>query len=103
MIQPELIRIRALNFRVQTEFRKRASLRRMDSGRGRFFDQSEIPVLANLNAALLEASRNPRQEFSENCERLEALAPRLLPLLADDSKPGARQCSLLGDLASRLG
>jgi len=103
MIQPELMRIRDLNFSMQTEFRKRASMRRRDSGRGRFFDQSEIPVLANLNAALLEASLDPRKEFSENCERLEALAPRLLPLLADGSKPGARQCNLLGDLASRLG
>jgi hypothetical protein len=101
MIQPELIRMRALNFSMQTEFRKRASMRLRDSGRGRFFDQSEIPMLANLNAALLEASCNPGQEFSENCERLDALAPRLLPLLADGST--RRRCSLLGDLASRLG
>jgi flavin-dependent dehydrogenase len=100
-IQPELIRIRALNFSMQAEFRKRASLRLRDAGRGRFFDQSEIPVLANLNAALLETSRNQGREFSENCARLDALAPRLLPLLADDSTRG--RCSLLGDLASRLG
>jgi flavin-dependent dehydrogenase len=102
-IQPELTRIRALNFSMQTEFRKRASMRLRDAGRSRFFDQSEIPVLANLNTALLEASCNPRREFSENCARLDALAPRLLPLLADDSKPGAGPCSLLGDLHSRLG
>jgi hypothetical protein len=76
-------------------------MRLRDPGRGRFFDQSEIPMLQNLNAALLEANRNPGQEFSENCERLDALAPRLLPLLADGSKRG--RCSLLGDLASRLG
>ena len=103
MIQPELVRIRALNSRVQAEFRERASMRLRDSGRGRFFDQSEIPILADLNAALLESSANPRQEFRENCERLEALAPRLLPLLAAGSKPGAGRCSLLGDLQSRLG
>jgi hypothetical protein len=103
LIQPELVRVRTLNLAMQTEFRKRATLRQQDSGCGRFFDQSEIPVLANLNSALLETHRNPHSEFTGNCERLAVLARLLLPLLTDRGTPRAGQCGLLGDLASRLG
>jgi hypothetical protein len=103
LIQPQLMRVRTLNLAMQAEFRKRASLRLRDSGRGRFFDQSEIPLLANLNAALLDTGGDPRQEFTENCNRLDALAPLLRPLLADGSSPGTGSCSLLGDLHRRLG
>lgn len=102
VIQPELIRMRALNASVQIEFRKRASGKRADRGMGRFFDQSAIPVLADLNAALLEPADKPELEFKENCERLEGLAPLLLSMLANTVPSDKRQSSLLGDLGSRF-
>jgi flavin-dependent dehydrogenase len=101
-IQPGLNRIRALNDSVQAEFRKRASEKNVDRGMGRFFDQSAIPVLADLNAALLESDGNPGREFRENCERLEGLAPQLLSMLAGTAPNGKGRSSLLGDLNSRF-
>lgn len=101
-IQAELARMRALNASVQTEFRKRASGKHADRGMGRFFDQSAIPVLADLNAALLEPADKPELEFKENCERLEGLAPLLLSMLADTVSSDKHQSSLLGDLGSRF-
>jgi hypothetical protein len=92
----------ALNASVQTEFRKRASGKHADRGMGRFFDQSAIPVLADLNAALLEPADKPELEFKENCERLEGLAPLLLSMLADTVSIDKHQSSLLGDLGSRF-
>ena len=100
--QPALLRIRALNERMQGEFRTRALDRHQDQGQGRFFDQIAIPVLADLNAALLEPTDTPKKEFDANCERLDALGPILLSLLAGEASTDSRGCSLLGDLESRL-
>ncbi|MEX2497165.1 MAG: lycopene cyclase family protein [Woeseia sp.] len=101
-LQPALIRTSLLNQSLQKEFRKRAAEQHQDRGCGRFFDQSAIPVLAGLNAALLDNSSNLRAEFSGNCERLEALAPLLLSLLDGHSPANRGSCSLLGDLADRF-
>ena len=101
-LQPALTRIRALNDSLQTEFRKRASMRHVDPGTGRFFDQSAMPVLANLNAALLQPTDNPGREFKENCERLEGLAPLLLSMLGGSAPKHKGPDSLLGDLNSRF-
>jgi flavin-dependent dehydrogenase len=101
-IQPELMRTRALNESVQTVFRKRARARHQDLGSGRFFDQSAIPVLSNLNAALLDDCSDLRAEFSDNCRRLEALAPLLLTLLDESAPINSGNCGLLGDLARRF-
>jgi len=99
--QTSLERTRALNADMQTEFRKRALAANVDTGSGVFFDQIEIPVLAELNAALLEPQAGLEQEFAHNCERLTRLAPILLSLLAGQNRNG-RECSLVGDLERRL-
>ncbi len=101
-LQPGLARMRALNDRMQSEFRNRASAKHEDRGTGRFFDQSAIPVLAELNAALLKPSGKPDCEFTENCERLEGLAPLILSMLAGTASNDKQQSSLLGDLSCRL-
>lgn len=103
MIGPELSRISTLNSNVQSTFRQRASEKRSDHGKGRFFDQMAIPVLADLNAALLEPAENLRLEFEKNCKRLEGLAPLLLDILKDNSTNKKHHCSLLGDLRGRFG
>ncbi len=103
IIEPQLAAIRALNASLQSAFRLRAGERLSASGEGRFFDQLAIPVMYSLNAALLEPTGNLRQEFTENCTRLEALAPRLLNLLNAEKTGGNQQCSLLGDLSARFG
>lgn len=100
-LQPELTQIRTLNESVQLVFRQRAQAKHQDRGQGRFFDQSAIPVLADLNAALLDDPCDSRAEFSANCERLRALAPLLLSLL-DGSAPTRGNCRLLGDLSRRF-
>jgi flavin-dependent dehydrogenase len=102
LAQPELTRIRALNEKMQATFRQKALDRHEDKGRGRFFDQIEMPVLADLNAALLQPPAGLEKEFADNCQRLEALAPLLLKLLAAGKSQGNGNCSLLGDLESRL-
>jgi len=102
-IQPQLAKIRALNEDMQAEFRKRADEKRVSPGKGRFFDQSAIPVLADLNAALLKSPDHLQLEFTENCERLEGLAPLLLSMLANDQSRATSADSLLGDLNHRLG
>ena len=99
-IQTKIVELRALNEKMQARFRSRAAEKREDEGSGRFFDQTAIPVLYNLNAALLEPSNSPDKEFTDNCERLERLAPVLLTLLEDTSSAG--NCSLLGDLRQRF-
>lgn len=102
-IEPRLASIRALNLSLQTAFRQRAAERRSIPGAGRFFDQRAIPVMRNLNAALLEPTGNLQLEFVENCDRLEVLAPLLLNLLNATGKSGDGHCSLLGDLSGRFG
>lgn len=99
-IQPRLIAMRDLNGTMQELFRLRARGRRRDEGRGRYFDQISIPVLYNLNAALIEPTDSPRKEFEENCSRLEGLAPVLKELLSGGPLSGS--CSLLGDLRQRF-
>lgn len=101
-IEPQLAAIRALNDSLQSAFRLRAAERRSTLGQGRFFDQLAMPVMRNLNAALLEPTDNLRLEFTENCERLNALAPRLLDLLHATNVGSNQRCSLLGDLGSRF-
>lgn len=102
MIEPQLVATRALNDTMQSAFRNRAAEKLSASGEGRFFDQLAIPVMRNLNAALLEPTDNLQQEFTENCERLQALAPLLLSLLNAGDDGGKQHCSLLGDLGSRF-
>ena len=102
IIEPRLSSIRALNLSLQSAFRQRAAERRSTSGAGRFFDQRAIPVMKNLNAALLEPTGNLEREFTENCDRLDRLAPLLLSLLNSTHKSGNNHCSLLGDLGSRF-
>lgn len=99
-IQSRLVDMRDLNAGMQKLFRQRATERRQSPGRGRYFDQVCIPVLYDLNAALIEPTDSPRKEFEENCSRLERLAPTLTKLLSDPSPSG--RCELLGDLRQRL-
>jgi len=101
-IQTRILELRALNEKMQARFRSRAAERREDEGSARFFDQTAIPVLYNLNAALVEPTGNPDREFSENAEQLKRLSPVLLALLDDTPTAGDRDCSLLGDLRQRL-
>jgi flavin-dependent dehydrogenase len=103
LIEPRLAEIRALNLSLQSVFRRRSAERSSTTGAGRFFDQLAIPVMRNLNAALLEPADNLQNEFTENCERLEALAPLLLKLLNGQTAAGSGPCSLLGDLSRRFG
>ncbi|MGA9573139.1 MAG: tryptophan 7-halogenase [Lysobacterales bacterium] len=102
-IEPRLAEIRALNDSLQSVFRLRAAEKHSASGQGRFFDQVAIPVMRNLNAALLEPTDNLQLEFTKNCERLDDLAPLLLNLLNATGASGSRHCSLLGDLSRRFG
>ncbi len=99
-LQPRLVELRDLNLRMQAAFRERAAERIQDEGRGRFFDQTAIPVLYELNAALLEPTGHREREFDDNHAMLNTLSPRLLDLLADDAAPAP--CGLLGDLGQRL-
>lgn len=99
-IQTKMLGLGALNEKMQAQFRSRASERREDEGSGRFFDQTAIPVLYDLNAALLQPSGSPEKEFSENAERLERLAPALTALLQETSSGDS--CGLLGDLRQRF-
>jgi hypothetical protein len=98
--QPRLVAMRQLNGTMQEAFRNRATERRQDEGRGRFFDQAAIPVLYDLNAALLEPTGNVQREFEANCAALESLVPVLLRLLANSA--GTENCGLLGDLRKRF-
>ena len=94
--------MRELNEHMQAAFRARATEKNVDEGRGRFFDQTAIPVLYDLNAALLEPVADIEKEFRDNCSRLESLSPLLLSLLADSTATGNGSCSLLGDLRQRF-
>jgi flavin-dependent dehydrogenase len=100
--QSRLVEIRSLNDTMQAAFRQRAAERIVDESRGRFVDQAAIPVLYNLNAALLETPTDAWKELQDNCDRLLGLSPVLLSMLADDSANGIGDCSLLGDLGKRL-
>lgn len=99
--QPELLKIRALNSRMQAAFRQQADARHVDDGAGRFFDQAAIPLLLELNTALPAPSDDPMVTLRRNCERLESVAPRLLTLF-DGHTMGTRRCSLLGELPLQL-
>ncbi len=100
--EPELHRVFLLNSEMQAQFRKRAAERRNSPGRGRFIDQKAIPLLNDLNAALLKPDSASLLELQSSRRRLEALAVVLNDLLgSQQGKPGS-QCSLLGDLAQRL-
>jgi hypothetical protein len=99
-VQPALLRAQALNATVQLEFRKRASERHSDCGKGRYFDLLAMPVLLDLVTALTQPGSN--LELGENCRRLESLAPLLLSLLAESEAGDIHDCSLLGDLRKRL-
>jgi 2-polyprenyl-6-methoxyphenol hydroxylase-like FAD-dependent oxidoreductase len=100
--QPRLREIRALNSAMQAAFRQRAAERIVDEGRGRFIDQSGIPVLYDLNAALLQTPSSVESELNDNCDRLVGLAPILLSVLEGGAADGQGSCSLLGDLRRRL-
>jgi flavin-dependent dehydrogenase len=101
-IEPELGKIRLLNESLQAAFRLRAARKYNAPGQGRFFDQVEIPILADSNAQLLRPTGNLKREFKENCNRLEALAQQLLDILEQKTSGSHGQNSLLGDLSSRL-
>jgi flavin-dependent dehydrogenase len=98
IVQPRLLEIRALNSTMQAAFRQRAAERIVDEGRGRFIDQSGIPVLYELNAALLQTPSSVESELNDNCDRLVGLAPILLSVLEGGAADGQGSCSLLGDL-----
>jgi 2-polyprenyl-6-methoxyphenol hydroxylase-like FAD-dependent oxidoreductase len=100
--QAKLVEIRALNSTMQAAFRQRAAKRIVDEGRGRFIDQAGIPVLYDLNAALLQTPSSIESEFKDNCDRLVGLSPRLLSVLEGGAVNGHDSCSLLGDLHQRL-
>ena len=100
-IEAQLNATRALNESLQAVFRLRAAQQRTTPGQGRFFDQLAIPVMPELNAALLNPGADLNKEFTENCERLKALAPLLLKLL-NETETARKNCSLLGDLSSRF-
>lgn len=101
-VQADITRIRALNEEMQAVFRQRAAENRVDRGSGRFIDQISIPVLVELNAALLKQPESPVKELRDNCARLDRLAPLLLGILAENEKSDNRTCELLGDLEQRL-
>lgn len=100
--QADITRIRALNEDVQRVFRRRAAENRVDRGSGRFIDQISIPILVELNAALLEQPVSPEKELQDNCARLDRLAPMLLGILAGEGKSDAGVSELLGDLERQL-
>jgi hypothetical protein len=85
---------------MQDAFRRRASEQQQDVGHGRFFDMAEIPILYDLNSALLNHAASLTQELTDNCGKLEKLAPTLLNLLENESASGS--CALLGDLRQRF-
>ena len=94
---------RTLNFAMQSAFRGRAAQGILSPGKGRFFDQRAIPILLDLNTALLEPPADPWAELRQNCQRLEELAPMVLALLNGESPASkAREKALLGDLRSRF-
>jgi len=94
---------RALNFAVQAAFRERAAQGIVSPGEGRFFDQRAIPILLDLNTALLEPPADAWAELQQNCQRLEELAPMVLALLNGERPISkAREKALLGDLRYRF-
>jgi hypothetical protein len=94
---------RTLNFAMQSAFRGRAAQGILSPGKGRFFDQRAIPILLDLNTALLEPPADPWAELRQNCQRLEELSPMVLTLLNGEGPASkAREKALLGDLRSRF-
>ena len=100
--QPKLVEMRALNDKVQAAFRQRAAEGIVDQGSGRFIDQTAIPVIYELNAALHEQSADIAAELEYNRKLLGELASVLLGILAGDPAYARSDCSLTGDLAQRL-
>lgn len=100
--QPRLVEMRTLNDRMQAVFRQRAAEGIVDSGSGRFVDQTAIPIFYDLNSALLEQPADISQELAANCDRLVALSSVLLGILAEEPAYARSDCSLTGDLAQRL-
>jgi len=95
--------VRALNFAMQAAFCERAAQGIVSPGGGRFFDQRAIPVLLDLNTALLEPPADSWAELRQNCRRLEELAPMVLTLLNGERPTStAREKALLGDLRHRF-
>ena len=101
-VQNEITEIRALNDSMQAAFRLRAAEKYEDHGHGRFIDQISIPILVELNTALLDPTGSLEQQLQLNCARLKRLAPMLLELLAGKSNRTAQASELLGDLEHRL-
>jgi len=95
--------VRTLNFAMQAAFRGRAAQGILSPGKGRFFDQRAIPILLDLNSALLEPSADSWAELRQNCQRLEELAPMVLALL-NGKRPMSklRETAILGDLRYRF-
>lgn len=101
--EAQLNAARELNFKMQAAFRARAARSVQSPGRGRFFDQRAIPVLLDLNAALLSETGDDARELSENGSRLNRLAPLVIGLLnGDPSDSRDEEFELLGDLRSRF-
>ena len=94
---------RKLNLQMQAAFRQRAALAIQSPGKGRFFDQRAIPILLELNSALLSGTADDERELTGNCARLGRLAP-LVGNLLNDEPPLSRddEFELLGDLRSRF-
>lgn len=101
-VEAGLSRTTELNVMMQAAFRKRAAERYSSPGKGRFFDQYAIPVMAELKAALLHPAADIHKEFITNCARLEGLAKPLLALLNQSGSGSQADCSELGDLRRRF-
>ena len=95
--------VRKLNMDMQAMFRQRAALSIHSPGKGRFFDQRAIPILLDLNSALLCDTADDERELAANCERLTRLAP-LVGNLLNNEQPLSREeeLALLGDLRGRF-
>jgi 2-polyprenyl-6-methoxyphenol hydroxylase-like FAD-dependent oxidoreductase len=100
-VEPHMVAARELNNTMQAAFRQRATMQYASPGKGRFFNQEEIPVLADSNGALLNPTGDMVKEFAQGCDLLKQLSPLLLGLLHGEVKP-TTNCSLLGDLSSRF-
>jgi flavin-dependent dehydrogenase len=100
--QAAINEIRTLNESMQAHFLERAAERRVDTGRGRFVDQIGIPLMVDLNTALLQARGPLQQELQANCRRLQRLAPMLRDMLNRRPVDRSDARELLGDLERRL-
>lgn len=101
--QDELIGLQKLNIRVQDRFRQRADQRLAASGQGVFFDQCEMPLLVELNAALEQShAEGDGAELTRNAAILHPVADELLAMLGGQPSDHGRVRGWFGDLEAQL-